>query len=230
MPDQIKIYDESAIEKKCGGVYRDTLLGFSHGTLNCKVQGSADKNIIKVEDGFKYFPTTNFSDPIIDNRYDPPEFIFQLPQFINPRETTYTDPFNITIYSASKEKLYVWNVTDAPKVRMSGAATPGYFNFKRESPTNGNITWYEFTVKTTNYLVSGDKIYLDLPFPTYYSEDTKCVGRTSNLVNELNCKVSVDLSRIVMTLALPTYGVAPGSSRRDLDDEGRELANANRIA
>lgn len=124
-------------------MYRDTLLGFSHGTLNCKVQGKTS-NIIKVEDGFKYFPTTNFSDPDIDNRYDPPEFYFELPQFINPRETVKTDPFNITIYSSSKEKLYVWNITDGPTVRMSSAATPGYFIFTRNSSRNGNITWYEF--------------------------------------------------------------------------------------
>lgn len=92
----------------------------------------------------KYFPTANFSDPDIDNRYDPPEFFFELPQFINPRETTNSDPFNITIYNNEKDKIYVWNTTNLPVVKMSGAATPGYFAFTRESPTNGNITWYEF--------------------------------------------------------------------------------------
>ena len=140
LPDEIRINDESAIEKSCGGVYRDTLLAFTH-EIDCKIQGDT---IIKIEDGFKYFATANFSDPAIDNDYDPPEFWFDLPQFINPRETTDTNPFNITIYNADKEKIYVWNTTDEPTVKMSGAATPGYFNYIRESPTNGNITWYEF--------------------------------------------------------------------------------------
>ena len=67
LPDQVRIHDEYQLEKDCGGVYRETLLAFSHWELNCKLQGGNDKKFIKVEDGFKYFPTTNFSDPDIDN-------------------------------------------------------------------------------------------------------------------------------------------------------------------
>ena len=67
LPDQVRIHDEYLLEKDCGGVYRETLLAFSHWELNCKLQGGNDKKFIKVEDGFKYFPTTNFSDPDIDN-------------------------------------------------------------------------------------------------------------------------------------------------------------------
>ena len=173
-----------------------------------------------MEDGFKYFPTTNFSDPDIDNQYDPPEFYFELPQFINPRETTPSDPWNITIYNADKDAVYIWNTTNAPTVRMSGAATPGFFKYKRGSDTNGNLTWYEFHVKTTNYLVSGDRVRIELPFPVFFSEDSACIGRTANLDNLLFCRVSVDLSRITMELSLPSFGVA-GASTRSLQTAGR---------
>ena len=37
LPDQIEIYDEYALEKECGGVYRETMLAFSHWELNCKL-------------------------------------------------------------------------------------------------------------------------------------------------------------------------------------------------
>ena len=87
---------------------------------------------------------------------------------------------------------------------MSGAATPGYFTFNRDSEMNGNITFYEFQVKTTNYLVSGDEVRLELPYPVYFSEDTECFGRTSNLDNLLSCSVSVDLTKLRMTLSLPS--------------------------
>ena len=126
LPDEVKILSESALEKQCGGDYRDTLLGFSYWKLNCQVRGN-DNELIRINDGFKYLPTTNFSDPDIDNRYDPPEFYFELPQFVNPRETVNTGTFNITIYNADRDKIYVWNTTDKPVVRMSGAAKPGLF-------------------------------------------------------------------------------------------------------
>jgi hypothetical protein len=102
---------------------------------------------------------------------------------------------------------------------MSGAATPGFFKFERESEQNGNITWYEFHVQTTNYLVPGDRIYIDLPYPAYFSEDTDCTGRTANVNNVQQCRVSVNLSRIALTLSLPN-GYS-SSSRRD-----RELQSA----
>jgi len=86
---------------------------------------------------------------------------------------------------------------------MSGSATPGFFKFERESEQNGNLTWYEFHVQTTNYLVPGDRIYIDLPYPAYFSEDTECTGRTSNVNNIQQCRVSVNLSRIALTLSLP---------------------------
>ena len=49
LPDQVRIYDEYELEKNCGGVYRETMLAFSHWELNCKLQGGSDKNLIKVE-------------------------------------------------------------------------------------------------------------------------------------------------------------------------------------
>lgn len=98
---------------------------------------------------------------------------------------------------------------------MSGAANPGLFKYKRGSDTNGNITWYEFHVQTTNYLVTGDRVRIELPYPTFFSESSICIGRTANLDNVLYCKVSVDLSRISMELSLPNIGVA-GAVGRDL--------------
>ena len=143
LPSELNIVSESAIEKECGGDYRDTLLAFTYWKLNCQVRGNNDE-LIRINDGFKYLATANFSDPDIDNRYDPPEFYFEIPNLINPRETTNTGTFNITIYNQDRDKIYVWNTTDKPVVRMSGAASPGSFSFNRESETNGNITWYEF--------------------------------------------------------------------------------------
>jgi hypothetical protein len=93
---------------------------------------------------------------------------------------------------------------------MSGAANPGFFKYKRESETNGNVTWYEFHVKTTNWLVDGDRVRIELPYPVYFSEDSQCLGRTANLDNLLFCRVSVDLSRITMELSLPNVGVSGG--------------------
>jgi hypothetical protein len=46
---------------------------------------------------------------------------------------------------------------------------------------NGVVTDYNFTVTPTNFLVEGDVIILELPSPTFFSEDTVCIGLTSNL-------------------------------------------------
>ena len=77
---------------------------------------------------------------------------------------------------------------------------------------------------TTNYLVSGDFVYIDLPYPTYFSEDSQCLGRTANVDNIMSCRVSVDLSRIVMTLGLPEYTIPANTFRnRDLATTGTQI-------
>lgn len=50
---------------------------------------------------------------------------------------------------------------------MTGAAKPILFTYKRDSFQNGNITSYNFTVITMNYLKEGDNILIDLPYPVF---------------------------------------------------------------
>jgi hypothetical protein len=76
LPDQIKINDEYTIERNCGGTFRDNLLGFTNKIINCQVNNERN---ITISDGFKYWPTANFSDPDVDNTYAPPELWFDLP-------------------------------------------------------------------------------------------------------------------------------------------------------
>lgn len=96
---------------------------------------------------------------------------------------------------------------------MTGAAKPISFTYKRDSLQNGNITSYNFTVITMNYLKDGDNILIDLPYPVFADQETtKCYGNTRNLMAVLPCKVSTNLSQINLTIKLP-------SSWRQLSDE-----------
>lgn len=77
---------------------------------------------------------------------------------------------------------------------MSGAATPQLFSYERVSEQNGAITEYTFHVKTTNYIIEGDSLLYTLPFPAYFSEDSKCFGVSTNLVTIQPCTISTDLA------------------------------------
>ena len=151
-----------------------------------------------IDGGFESFRTQNLTD---DDYYDdPPDIYFTIDHFRNPRTSTATTPWNITIYNKTDDIQYSWNETSptAPTTRIYGTAIPEYFELTRESYRNGNVTNYEFLVQTTNYVSTGDLIYISLPDGASFSEDSTCVGRSNNLEATLDCTVSVDLSKILL--------------------------------
>lgn len=173
-----------------------------------------------------------------DDDFIPPIFTFSLPQFRNPRTVSTSGVFDLTIYDSSGDELYTWNQTDpdysltvngynvgeqisaGPVVQMSTAATPKLVQITRGSEQNGNVTWYEFTVQTTNYLVEGDQVVIEMPYPIFFSENSECFGRSTNLRNVQDCEVSVDLSKIVINLLLPVaYRRLQGSTETIRPDE-----------
>ena len=90
-----------------------------------------------------------------DDYYDnPPDIYFTIDYFRNPREPVATDPWNITIYNKTDDIQYSWNQTNPiyPTTIVTGTASPEVIQVVRESEQNGNLTWYEFLVKTTNYV------------------------------------------------------------------------------
>ena len=103
---------------------------------------------------------------------------------------------------------------------MSGAAQPRSFTYARNSMKNGAITDYNFTVSTMNYLQDGDTLIVDLPYPAFYSEDSKCYANSRNLLDFLPCKVSIDLSKMTLTLKLPT--AYRNLEEMDLEEEVEE--------
>lgn len=54
-----------------------------------------------------------------------------------------------------------------------------------------------------NYLQEGDNLIIDLPYPVFAGEETKCYGNSNNLLASLPCSVSVDLSKVSISLKLP---------------------------
>jgi hypothetical protein len=66
---------------------------------------------------------------------------------------------------------------------MNGAAQPISFKYSRKSLQNGVITNYNFTVINMNYLIDGDRLVIDLPYPVFATEKTQCLGLTKNLLN-----------------------------------------------
>ena len=66
-----------------------------------------------------------------------------------------------------------------------------------------------------NYLQDGDTLIVDLPYPVFAGEDTRCYSNSRNLLDFLPCTVSVDLSKVTITLKLPI-------GFRNLDDNIEE--------
>lgn len=206
IPDDIGIYNEREIEKTCNY----NLVGFTASRINCKVNGS----VITIRSGFTYEVTTEMTD---NDSMVPPTLEFSLPQFWNPRTMDNTGAFGLSIYSVSNEEIYSWNTTYAltvngatstaitagPAVKMSRAATPQAISLSQASKQNGAITDYNFTVQTTNYLIEGDTIVIELPDPVYFSEDSKCLGLSSNLRINQTYEVGTDLDSMTITLLLP---------------------------
>lgn len=105
---------------------------------------------------------------------------------------------------------------------MSGAAVPHRFIYERGSTQNGAITDYTFHVTTTNYLQSEDIITIKMPVPVFASENSKCVGVSSNLEQRQPCLVSKDLSSVQITLR-------PDVGFRQLAEGSRSLQSVRRI-
>ena len=88
--------------------------------ISCAV--SPDLRQITVRDGFLYQGSQNFTDA--DGLYFPPEIIFWLSGFQNPREGLTTDPWNVTIFDEKDDEIYYWQRTDAPTLYFSGVSKP----------------------------------------------------------------------------------------------------------
>lgn len=114
MPEEVTVYNERALENKCG----DNLEGFTYVNIHCKLNG----NRITVTNGFKMEATTNLTDD--DGETDPPVLMFDIGQFRNPRSQSETGTFNVTIYSENGKELYIWQTEDEPSIKMDSPATP----------------------------------------------------------------------------------------------------------
>jgi hypothetical protein len=157
-------------------------------------------NKITIDRGFQYKGTKNMTEEynLKTNRMIPPMVEFTLPSFRNPRTKEPTGPFNVTVYDADHEILYVWNSTwdlsvngrssksvkMGPAIQMTSAGSPEKLIVTPKSTQNGAVTDYEFTVTTRNYLKEGDSIVFTLPDPFYFSEATQVEGLTRNLRKE----------------------------------------------
>lgn len=103
--------------------------------------------------------------------------------------------FGLSVFSELNDETYTWDpeyyvtvngafdddVSQGPAVQMKTPARPQSIVIDRNSKQNGAVTDYNFTITTTNYLVEGDQIILELPTPISFSEDSQCLGVTRNL-------------------------------------------------
>jgi len=101
----------------------------------------------------------------------------------------------LSIYDSDDEETYTWAttyaltvnavvstaITEGPVIQMNNAAEPQRVDIVRGSSKNGALTDYNITVTPTNFLVEGDVLIIELPDPVFFSEDSVCIGRTSNL-------------------------------------------------
>jgi len=101
---------------------------------------------------------------------------------------------------------------------MQGTSEPSFFGFDRGSYANGDLTWYEFEVTTTNYLVTGDILTVKLPYPVYFTEQSYCNGTTNNVEDILDCTISKDLTTASINLDIKTV-----FRRLDEDDDVNEF-------
>lgn len=137
----------------------------------------------------------------------------------------YTEAFQVSIFSKYNDELYSWNqtfnetitvngvfskaVTSGPCVKMSTPATPKKIDVKPTSQVNGEITDYDVTITTTNFLQEGDQLVIGLPDPVYFSSESKALGMSSNVRINQTYTVAVDLDEITIDLLLPlsaTFG------------------------
>jgi hypothetical protein len=198
LPAEVEIYSERQLEKNCTLPWN--FYGFTNPILNCKLINNITNNNIFVYSGFVDTATTNMT---LDDKMVPPRLRFTLPQFLNPRTIQETEAFGLSIYSKKgiyskeREEIYTWNKTYAPSkngvnitadnktegptIELSNAATPQKVTIDPVSAINGAVTDYTITVTTTNSLVEGDQIKIELPKPAYFTESSGCQGLSDNL-------------------------------------------------
>lgn len=158
-----------------------------------------------------------------------PYLAFDLTGFINPRSTEMSLPWSVSIQDQSSRDYYSWQVTTRPTVAMSGTATARSFEYKRDSPINGALTNYNFTVVTMNYLEDGDTLTIDFPAPVYASVNSNCTGFSKKIQPNLPCKIAQNLSQVVITLRLPLRRVLEAEELFDEHEDERKLMAINRI-
>ena len=157
----------------------------------------------------------------LDDKMVTPTLEFTLPQFLNPRTVEVTEAFGLSIYSSDRTEIYTWDntyaltkngetvtdgsITEGPTIELSVAATPQDVKIDPVSTINGAVTDYAFTVTTTNSLIEGDQIKIELPTPVYFTESSGCQGISDNLRAEQTSTVSEDLTEMTITLLLPQY-------------------------
>lgn len=103
LPDDVAIYSERDIERKCdynvGGFASNSI------KLNCKVQD----NRVYVRNGFRFADSDAMTS---DDDFIPPTFTFTLPQFRNPRTVGFSGAFQLTIFDSRDKELYTWDATN----------------------------------------------------------------------------------------------------------------------
>jgi len=93
---------------------------------------------------------------------------------------------------------------------MSTPATPKKIDVKPTSMVNGEITDYDITITTTNFLQEGDQLVIGLPDPVYFSSESQALGMSSNLRINQTYTVAVDLNKITIDLLLPLSSMFGG--------------------
>ena len=108
-----------------------------------------------------------------DGLYYPPDLLFTLNGFQNPRVAGNTGAWNVTIKNEWDKVLYNWNQTASPTLYVSGVAAPKYLELTYGNKKNGDLTWLEFLVTTTGGVGDGDKILVKLPYGWQFSADAE---------------------------------------------------------
>ena len=118
-----------------------------------------------------------------------------------PGNNNPSDAFDMTIFDSTNKVLYSWNqqnytysytnngvpfknstgLFSGPIIQMSTSATTRFVQVIPGSYVNGNVTSYDFTITSTNYLWEG--YYLTIKFPPfmYFSTNSTCIGASKNL-------------------------------------------------
>ena len=194
LPAEIEIVNERDFEDSCG----EKVYGFTNTKISCVVTNGG--RTIQVKDGFLLAGSTNLTDS--DGLYYPPDLLFTLNGFQNPRVAGFTSAWNVTIKNEWDKVLYNWNQTASPTLYVSGVAAPKYMDLTFGNKKNGALTWLEFLVTTTGGVGDGDKILVKLPYGWQFSKEAQVLARSENLANVMASTISVDARQIEFTVEL----------------------------